>query len=285
MRYSRGAGVAVLATIPAAAGAQAVPDAPPPPPPITVAGSVALVSDYRFRGVSQSDRKMTVQGGITVTHDSGAHGGLWGSNLAGWGTFGGANLELDLVAGYAARLGGGATLDGGVTWYVYPGGARRTAFAEPYAKLSGTAGAATLTAGAAYAPPQQAIGRWYDDGAAAASGRYDHRGASDDNLYLWGDGAIAIAGTPLTARAHIGHSRGQDGLGPNATALAPTGSYWDWSVGIDAAWRGLTVSLGWADTDIARRDAARLQPAFSTGQDGTGSIAGGTLVASLGASF
>ena len=38
-----------------------------PPKPITVSGNVALVSDYRFRGVSQSDKGMAIQGGITVS--------------------------------------------------------------------------------------------------------------------------------------------------------------------------------------------------------------------------
>ena len=70
-----------------------------PPEPITVTGSVALVSDYRFRGVSQTDKEMAVQGGLTVTHESGVYAGTWASNLAGWGTFGGANMELDLYGG------------------------------------------------------------------------------------------------------------------------------------------------------------------------------------------
>ncbi|MEL0212680.1 MAG: TorF family putative porin, partial [Novosphingobium sp.] len=37
--------------------------------PITVSGSAALVSDYRFRGVSQSDRAMAVQAGATIAHE------------------------------------------------------------------------------------------------------------------------------------------------------------------------------------------------------------------------
>lgn len=38
-------------------------------------------------------------------------------------------------------------------------------------------------------------------------------------------------------------------------------------------------------TDISASDAANLQPGFSKGQDGTGSIANGAVVASLTASF
>jgi len=250
-----------------------------------VSGSVGLASDYRFRGVSQSDEQLAVQGGITVTHDSGLYIGTWASNLAGWGTFGGANMELDLIGGYKAKLADNATLDIGLTWYMYPGGADNTDFAEPYAKLTGTAGPATLTAGAAYAPKQQAIGRWYATGADAAADAFTDPGAKDDSLYLWGDGAVAVSGTPITAKAHIGHSWGQDGLGPNATAVAPTGEYWDWSIGADVTWRNLTFNASYVDTDISNREAAYLRPSFSKGQDGSGNIAGGTLVASLTAAF
>ncbi|KQS47126.1 hypothetical protein ASG20_16295 [Sphingomonas sp. Leaf198] len=282
--------------MPAAAQAQSAPDdttpaAPAaanpaaPPSAITVSGSVAIASDYRFRGVSQSDRQMAVQGGLTIAHESGFYVGTWASNLAGWGTFGGANMELDLIGGYKAKLGNGATLDTGLTWYMYPGGANKTDFAEPYVKLSGTTGPATLTAAVAYAPKQQAIGKWYATGADAAAGVYTRPGAKDDNLYLSGDGAFAITGTPITAKAHIGHSWGQDGLGPNATAVTPTGNYWDWSLGADTTWRTLTFNVSYVDTDISRRDSAYLQPSFSKGQDGTGTIAGGTVVASLTAAF
>jgi uncharacterized protein (TIGR02001 family) len=274
---------AALAAVgtPALAHAQAATDASA----VTVGGTATLATDYRLRGVSQSDGHAAVQGGITLAHDSGVYAGIWASNLAGWGTFGGANMELDLIGGYRATLADHATLDAGLTWYMYPGGAAKTDYAEPFAKLTGTTGPATLTAGVAYAPRQQALGKWYATGAAAAAGTYTTPGRTGDNLYLWGDGALAVAGTPVTARAHLGHSHGQDGLGPNATAVSPTGDYWDWSLGADLAWRRLTFNLSYVDTDISTRDARYLQPAFSRGQDGRGSIAGATVVASVSAAF
>ncbi len=279
-----------LIGIPAAAWAQSTPEDKvtgdtAPPPAITVSGSVSIASDYRFRGVSQSDREMAVQGGITIAHDSGIYIGTWASNLAGWGTFGGANMELDLIGGYKTKLAENATLDVGLTWYMYPGGADKTDFAEPYAKLTGIAGPATLTVGVAYAPKQQAIGKWYNTGADAAAGVYADPGDKDDNLYLWGDGALAVTGTPFTAKAHVGHSWGQDGLGPNATAVAPTGGYWDWSLGADATWKNLTFNVSYVDTDISAREATYLRPSFSKGQDGTGNIAGSTGLVSLTAAF
>jgi hypothetical protein len=256
-----------------------------PPKPVTVTGSVSLASDYRLRGVSQTDKEMAVQGGITVAHESGVYGGVWASNLAGWGTFGGSNMELDLIGGYKHAIGGGA-IDVGLTWYMYPGGASKTDFAEPYAKLSGTIGPVNLLAGVAYAPKQQALGKWYNSGASAQTGIYDNPGKKNDNLYLWGDFASAIPTTPLTAKAHIGYSKGNSGLGPNGTSAAPTGEYWDWLLGADYAVKGtpLTLGIAYVDTDITKRQAAYLQPNFSSTKNGS-SIAASQVVFAVTAAF
>ncbi|HCB76382.1 MAG TPA: hypothetical protein DEP91_09440 [Sphingomonas bacterium] len=253
-----------------------------PPEPITVSGSVALASDYRFRGVSQSDKEMAIQGGITITHESGFYVGAWGSNLAGWGTFGGANMELDLIGGYKTPIGGG-TLDVGLTWYMYPGGADKTDFAEPYVKLSGTTGPVTLTAGVFYAPQQEALGNWWFTGADAVTGVYNDPGDKEDNLYLSGDAVAAIPNTPVSLRAHIGYSDGNPGLGPNGTSVAPTGTYWDWTLGADFTYKNLTLGVSYIDTDISRADGAYLLPNFSKG--GTDPIADGAVVVSLTAAF
>ena len=255
-----------------------------PPKPFTFSGSVGLVSDYRFRGVSQSDKDMAVQGGLTVTHESGFYVGTWGSNLSGWGTFGGSNMELDLIGGVKVPVGGG-TLDVGLTWYMYPGGASETDFAEPYVKLSGTAGPVNLTAGVAYAPKQQALGRWYFTGADAAAGIYNDPGDREDNLYVWGDVSAGVPNTGLTLKGHLGYSEGNKGLGPNATSVAPTGKYLDWVVGADYVIGPVTLGISYVDTDITARQAAVIQPSFSRGQDGTGSIADPTILFSVTAAF
>ncbi|HEX8445813.1 MAG TPA: TorF family putative porin [Sphingomonas sp.] len=263
-----------------------------PTKPITVTGSVGLVSDYRFRGVSQSDENLAVQGGFTIAHESGFYVGTWGSNLAGWGTFGGANMELDLIAGFKAPVGGG-TLDVGATWYMYPSGYNNTDFVEPYAKLSGTVGPVNLTAGVAYAPKQQALGAWSSTGAIAAQvdydagTGYDNPNDKNDNLYLWGDISTGVPNTGLTVKAHIGYSNGNTGLGPFATSVAPTGEYFDWLVGADYTIPGspLTLGVAYVDTDITASDAAYLQPSFSRGQDGAGSIANGKFVFAVTAAF
>lgn len=283
-RFSTAAAAIVL-IMPFAAQAQAASEESAPASAFTISGSAALASDYRFRGISQSDEELAVQAGITIAHESGLYVGTWASNLAGWGTFGGANIELDLIGGFRTKVGDTGTLDVGLTWYMYPGGADKTDFAETYAKLSGTLGPATLTAGVAYAPKQEALGRWYNNGTSAANGVFDRVGAKDDNFYVSGDAAVAITGTPLTAKLHVGHSWGQNGLGPNATAVSPTGELWDYSLGVDATWKMLTLNVSYIDTDISDREATYLRPSFSRGQDGTGNIAGSTVVVSLTAAF
>jgi len=246
-------------------------------PPFTVTGSVTLASDYRFRGVSQSDEEIAVQGGLTIAHESGFYIGTWGSNLSGWGTFGGANLELDLYAGYTTDI-GDATVDVGVTWYTYPGGADESDFWEGYAKLSGTTGPLKLTGSVFYAPEQQALGNF--------SNTPFSRGQKEDNIYLAGDAAFGVPGTPVTINAHIGYSDGNPGLGPNGTSVAPTGEYWDWSLGAAVNVYGpLTLSVAYVDTDISAAESAFLQPNFSRGNDGTGQIADATVVVALTAAF
>ncbi|PJG47459.1 hypothetical protein CAF53_03775 [Sphingobium sp. LB126] len=252
-----------------------------PAGPVTVSGSVALVSDYRFRGVSQSDKGMAVQGGVTLTHESGLYAGTWGSNLAGWGTFGGSNMELDLFAGYAVPL-GSATLDVGLTWYMYPSGANKTDFAEPYVKLSSELGPVKGLIGVAYAPKQQALGKWCSDAACTVF----NPGDKEDNFYVWGDISGAVPNTPVTLKAHLGWSNGNSGLGPNGTSLAPTGKYLDWLVGADVAIPGtpLTLGVAYVDTDIARVEENYIRPNFSDLDNGS-SIARSRVVFSLSAAF
>lgn len=253
-------------------------------PEFKLSGSVALVSDYRFRGVSQSDNDGAIQGGLTLGHKSGLYAGFWGSNLAGWGTFGGPNLELDLFGGWKFPA-GPVTLDVGLTVYTYPGGASLTTFAEPYVKVSGTLGPVSLLGGLAWAPSQQALGNWYFTGQAYQDGIPDAPDASGDNLYLWGDISAGIPGAPLTLKAHFGYSEGNPGLGPNGTSVAPTGSYWDWLVGADVLVGPVTLGIAYVGTSISDTspEYLALQPNFS---DADGNpISNGTVVFSITGAF
>lgn len=273
------AGAACLAVFGLAAANPAM--AQEEPGPITVSGTVGLVSDYRFRGVSMTDEEMAIQGGLTATHESGLYAGVWASNLSGWGTFGGANMELDLVGGYAMEVSSGVTLDVGLTWYMYPGGYDKTDFAEPYIKLSGDIGPASITTGIAYAPKQEALGPWYSQGGLDG---YDNPGAKDDNVYLWADAGFGVPDTGLSVTAHLGYSNGNPGLGPWGTSPAPTGEYLDWKIGADYALGPVTLGVAYIDTNLSRSDTAYLQPNFSSTKDGS-QIAGSTVVFSVSAGF
>jgi uncharacterized protein (TIGR02001 family) len=269
---------AALVLAATAASAPAVAQEAEATPEFEVSGSVALVSDYRFRGVSQSNNGFAIQGGITGSHKSGLYAGFWSSNLSGWGTFGGPNLELDLFGGFKVPVGGG-TLDLGLTWYIYPGGASKTSFAEFFAKLSGSAGPVGLTGGIQYAPSQTALGNWFS--------HPDSRiGDKGDNLYLFGDATFGIPDTPVTLKGHLGYSDGNPGLGPNGTSIAPTGSYWDWLLGADVVVGPVTLGVAYVDTDISdtSADFLRLQPNFSKVPNGE-PISNARIVFSISAAF
>ena len=67
-----------------------------------VSASVAALSDYRFRGISQSDNNPALQATLAFDHTT----GLFASAFASSVDFGGgsdANVETVLAAGYAAR--------------------------------------------------------------------------------------------------------------------------------------------------------------------------------------
>lgn len=196
--------------------------------PISISGSAGIASQYRFRGVSLSDEDLAVQAGLSVSHDSGFYVGTWGSNLAGFGTFGGSNIELDVYGGYRATI-GAATLDAGLLWYLYPG-TDGTDYGEPYVSLALPLGPTAAKVGVAYAFDQDAIG-------------------SGDNVYVYGDLSGAIPETPVVLKGHLGYSTG------NST-LTPVGDYVDWLVGVDYTWKSLTFGVAYVDTDIGSGSAA-----------------------------
>jgi Bacterial protein of unknown function (Gcw_chp) len=75
----------VAATLMAGCGlaaTQAYADEAAPPPAVTITGSAAIVSQYRFRGLAQSDNKPAVQAAITLSHKSGFYVSAWGSSAS-----------------------------------------------------------------------------------------------------------------------------------------------------------------------------------------------------------
>lgn len=218
----------LLGTLLAATAAPAfAQDAEEASSPITVSAGVALVSDYRFRGLSFTDNDFALQPTVTVSHESGFYAGVWGSNIEDSPTYGGT--EVDLYAGYATEIAPGTTADLGVTYYWYPGGDNGLAgpsdYAEIIGKLSHTFGPVEATGTVAYAPSQAAIG-------------------SDDSVYFGLGLSAGIPDTPVTLIGSVGYADG------SLAALAPGGNYMDWSVGADVAFGPMTFGVRYVDTDI-----------------------------------
>jgi len=125
------AAAALCAVASAQTTAPAAGDAVAPASSHTVTGNFGLVSDYRFRGISQSWGQPAVQGGIDYTHASGFYLGNWNSSISSNSYNNGASLEMDLYGGYRFEPAKDWTVDIGVLRYQYPGARLNSAPATP----------------------------------------------------------------------------------------------------------------------------------------------------------
>ena len=87
-------------------------------------GNVALTSDYRYRGLSQSRLDPALQGGADYSHSpTGLYAGVWGSTIK-WikdaPYNGDANVEIDLYGGKKGEIAPGISYDVGGLYYLYP---------------------------------------------------------------------------------------------------------------------------------------------------------------------
>jgi uncharacterized protein (TIGR02001 family) len=227
----------VAATLVASCGLTAVPafaDETDPPSDITVTGNVALVTDYRFRGLSLSGGDVAVQGSINVNHSSGLYVGTWASSMEDSAIYG--HTEVDVYAGWTGAIASGLTADVGLLYYVYPNGNVGDANVfEPYASLTTAIGPATAKFGVAYAWKQDSLG-------------------GDDNLYLFTDLGVGIPNTPLSLSAHVGYTDGA--LSPKLLTGVSTDGGWDYSVGATfAATKNLSLGVSYVGVDGASIDS------------------------------
>lgn len=201
-----------------------------PPSDITVTGSVALVTDYRFRGLSLSGGDFAVQGSIQVNHSSGLYAGTWASSLEQDALDIYGSTEVDIYAGWTGKISSGLTADVGLLYYVYPGGSFGDGNVfEPYASLTAAFGPASAKFGINYAWKQDSLG-------------------GDDNVYLYTDWSLAIPDTPVTITAHAGYTDGA--LSPKLLTLAGTGGGWDYSLSASATlYKGLSIGVAYIGVD------------------------------------
>ncbi len=93
--------------------------------PHTFTANIALVSDYRFRGIDQTYNRPALQGGIDYSHSSGIYLGNWNSNVNSGAGFPSGNLEMDFYGGWKTTRDDWG-LDLGAIYYYYPGSDARS---------------------------------------------------------------------------------------------------------------------------------------------------------------
>ncbi|ATY33918.1 TorF family putative porin [Sphingomonas psychrotolerans] len=186
-----------------------------------ISGEAEIVSDYRYRGVSLSNGRPALQASAEFESNAGFYLGGFGS----WAPHdGGSNaVELDASAGWRGTIAGALTVDGGVSWYHYPGVADCD-YAEAIATFGWERGDTGARAGIAWAPRQANL--------------IDAAGDEDDNLYGFAAIERAIPGTPISLTLEAGYESGAfDG--------AARGGKLDWRGGVALSRGGFTASASY----------------------------------------
>ncbi|KKO46402.1 KDP operon outer membrane protein [Arsukibacterium ikkense] len=178
-----------------------------------LSGDITFTSDYAFRGISQTEEAPAIQGGLTLTAESGFYVSVWGSSV----DFGGqGTLELDVMLGWSGDLNEQWSADVGVMRYGYP----NTEFAgSNFYELYGSLSYQDFTFGLAFSD--------------------DYYGNAGTYFYLYGGYSYALTDN-LTLDLHIGHNEYDDS----------SASYLDWSIGLSTEVLGAGLSLAYVDTDI-----------------------------------
>lgn len=187
--------------------------------PIEIDAEVAVLSDYRFRGISLSGKDPEVTAEVSITHESGLYASAWVSNVDLSGEA--DNVEIDLTAGYSVEA-GAITFDAGAIYYLYPNYSDFN-YIEFYGSVSTAVGPGTLTLGAAYAPSQNNLG-------------------DTDNTYVYLSGEVPIGDSPWSLHGTVGFEDGA--FGDNKK---------DWLAGISYdLGSGITATVDYVDTADAR---------------------------------
>ncbi|MDP2834246.1 MAG: TorF family putative porin [Pseudomonadota bacterium] len=212
-----------------------------PASPHTVTANVGVTTDYIFRGISQTQHKPALSGGVDYSHSSGLYAGTWLSNQ-GWVATGGTNalndggyksnssLEVDLYGGYKGNL-ADFGYDVGLITYYYPGD--RSGAPAGYATPDTTevylaASWKMLTLKYSHAISDYFIGWGTDPTTKTKGSNYLELNASHDLGGGWG----------LTG--HVGHQKIKN-IGAS--------DYTDWKLGVTKDVGFGTVTLAYSDTD------------------------------------
>jgi uncharacterized protein (TIGR02001 family) len=232
-------------------------------PDYTLAYNVGVYSQYIFRGLTQTNHKPALQGGVDFTHSSGLYLGAWGSNIS-WLTDGnvaagetkyyksGGSLEMDIYGGYRYSFANGLGIDIGALQYYYPGTRDKSL---PKANTTEIYGA--LNYGWVQAKYSNVVSNaaWgfgkvsTDRNTSNASGTYyAELNATIPIGDLIGKNAEFMSG--VTGIAHVGR---QDF---DAGKTNDPASYNDYKLGLQKAFsNGVNMGAYWSDTNIPKTQA------------------------------
>jgi uncharacterized protein (TIGR02001 family) len=179
-----------------------------------ITGNLGLTSDYRFRGVSQTQNAPAVQGGIDYNHVSGLYIGNWNSSVSSQLYTNGAGVESDVYAGFRKQVFGNFTLDVGSYNYFYP-----------RAGTNGSFDTNEVFAGIGY---KELVSVKYSH----ALSDYFGTANSKNSFYVQADAAIPLVRN-LQLVAHIGHTNVA-----NSSSL----DYTDYNVGLGYDLKGWNLA-------------------------------------------
>lgn len=261
--------------------------------PHTLTGNLSFVTDYRFRGISQTYGLPAVQGGFDYAHASGVYLGTWASNVystagngVGTSYTNGAGLEWDLYGGYKFEVAKDLTLDVGALYYYYPGarwnnterssfdnlelyvGATYQWFSVKYSQsLTDYFGAKTATLGG--------VCGIETNGTTSSGNCFGAApGSSKGSSYLEMNANFEV-GDKLMLGLHAGRATVQ-----NYGLL----DYTDYKVSLSKEFKGFNVGIAAIGTD-AKRDIYRTTTGTTTTPTGTYDTSAPTLVLSVGKTF
>jgi len=192
-----------------------------------ISANVSLLSDYIWRGVSQTNEKPAIQGGFDYSHELSDsvnwYVGTWGSNVDPT-FFGGSHspsTELDLYTGLSGEV-GEFSYDAGWLRYFYPGGSSNDTTEW---KLGG----GWKWFGATY---------YYSN---------DWFGTSDDSSRIEGSFDYDLP-YEISLSTSIGYNYG------DGTKDFFNDEYTDWSIGVSKTMLGVDWGLAYTDTNVDKSD-------------------------------
>ncbi|MGO4330719.1 TorF family putative porin [Cupriavidus sp. 2TAF22] len=210
------------------AHAQSTPDAEASPHTFTA--NVTVASEYRYRGLMQTNRRPAIQGGFDYAHSSGFYLGNWNSSIS-WLSDSNpqvsAPIEMDFYGGFKNTV----TLAGlewnydlGVLQYYYPGD-YPNGFTRPYTT--------ELYIGAGYGPVFLKYSQALTNLFGFANSKY--------SSYIDLSANVPLNVWDLTLNAHVGY---QD------VRNVTDASYTDWRLGLTKdLGKGFALALAYIDTN------------------------------------